>query len=57
MGDARFVVNGEPVNFAKALNYKGAMFSDVPNLVSTFGYTNASWTLKADLTIDCIETS
>ena len=26
------------------------MFSDVPNLVSTFGYTNASWTLKADLT-------
>jgi hypothetical protein len=32
------------------MTYKGMMFSDVPNLVSTFGYTNASWTLKADLT-------
>jgi hypothetical protein len=28
------------------------MFSDVPNLASTFGYTNASWTLKADLTAE-----
>jgi monooxygenase len=52
MGDVRFVVNGDPVDFAKTLNYKGAMFSDVPNLVSTFGYTNASWTLKADITSD-----
>ena len=26
------------------------MFSDVPNMASSFGYTNASWTLKADLT-------
>ena len=30
--------------------YKGMMLSDVPNLAMTFGYTNASWTLKADLT-------
>jgi monooxygenase len=28
------------------------MFSDIPNLASTFGYTNASWTLKADLTAE-----
>jgi hypothetical protein len=34
------------------MNYKGMMFSDIPNLASTFGYTNASWTLKADLTAE-----
>ncbi len=43
------VVDGVPVNLGKALQYKGMMFSDVPNLAFTFGYTNASWTLKADL--------
>jgi hypothetical protein len=32
------------------LVYKGMMFSGLPNVVNTFGYTNASWTLKADLT-------
>jgi hypothetical protein len=32
------------------MNYKGMMFSGVPNLASAFGYTNASWTLKCDLT-------
>jgi hypothetical protein len=32
------------------MTYKSMMFSDVPNLISTFGYINASWTLKADLT-------
>jgi hypothetical protein len=31
------------------MTYKGMMFSDVPNLASVSGYTNASWTLKADL--------
>jgi hypothetical protein len=31
------------------ISYKGLMFSDIPNLSNTFGYTNASWTLKADL--------
>ena len=34
----------------QTLQYKGMMFSDVPNMASSFGYTNASWTLKADLT-------
>lgn len=43
------VVDGVPVNLGQALQYKGMMFSDVPNLAFTFGYTNASWTLKADL--------
>ena len=36
------------------MNYKGMMFSDVPNLASAFGYTNASWTLKCDLTCDYV---
>ena len=43
------VVDGVPVEIGKVLQYKGMMFSDVPNLAFTFGYTNASWTLKADL--------
>ncbi|HEY0044193.1 MAG TPA: NAD(P)/FAD-dependent oxidoreductase [Allosphingosinicella sp.] len=49
-GDVRFTVDGKPADLAKSLSYKGLMFSDVPNLSYTFGYTNASWTLKADLT-------
>ncbi len=44
------VVDGKPVNLAKTFNYKGTMFSGVPNFALTTGYTNASWTLKAELT-------
>jgi len=50
LSDVVFSVDGRTVDLAKTINYKGMMFSDVPNLASTFGYTNASWTLKADLT-------
>src|ERR1039458_2618722 len=46
--------NGRVVEFAKTLNYKGMMYSDVPNLASSFGYTNASWTLKCDLTCEYV---
>jgi short-subunit dehydrogenase len=46
------VVDGRTVNTGTALTYKGMMLSDVPNFASTFGYTNASWTLKADLTAE-----
>jgi cation diffusion facilitator CzcD-associated flavoprotein CzcO len=49
LGGVRVAVDGRPVDFRQALTYKGAMFSDVPNLISVFGYINASWTLKADL--------
>ena len=42
-------VDGVAKDLSKSLQYKGMMFSDVPNLAFTFGYTNASWTLKADL--------
>lgn len=50
LGEVDFVVDGEPVNFADTWTYKGLAYSDVPNLVSSFGYVNASWTLRADLT-------
>lgn len=43
-------VDGRTVELPKCMTYKGMMFSDVPNLAISFGYTNASWTLKADLT-------
>lgn len=42
-------VDGEVVDFSKKISYKGSMFSDVPNMALSFGYTNASWTLKCDL--------
>ena len=49
LGGARLVVDGQPVSLAQTLSYKGLMYSGVPNLTSVFGYTNASWTLKAEL--------
>jgi monooxygenase len=52
LGDVEFNVDGRRVDLSKTLSYKGMMFSDVPNLASVFGYTNASWTLKADLTCE-----
>jgi cyclohexanone monooxygenase len=50
LGDATFIVDGQVVRPNQALSYKGMMLSDVPNCAIAFGYTNASWTLKADLT-------
>ena len=49
MSGVAFSVDGVAVDLSKALQYKGMMYSDVPNLAYSFGYTNASWTLKADL--------
>jgi cation diffusion facilitator CzcD-associated flavoprotein CzcO len=54
MGGVEVSVDGRAVDFAKTLNYKGMMYSDVPNLASAFGYTNASWTLKCDLTCEYV---
>ncbi|MDQ0376120.1 flavin-containing monooxygenase [Amycolatopsis thermophila] len=48
-GGLELVVDGEPVEIGKRLAYKGMMLSGVPNYAFTIGYTNASWTLKADL--------
>ncbi len=50
LGGLELSVDGEPVDIPSALAYKGMMLSDVPNMAFTLGYTNASWTLKADLT-------
>ena len=54
LADVPFTRDGEAIDFAKTFTYKGMMFSGVPNLVSTFGYINASWTLRADLTANWV---
>ncbi|MFN6963969.1 MAG: flavin-containing monooxygenase [Pyrinomonadaceae bacterium] len=48
------VVDGRAVDLSQKLAYKGMMYSDVPNLAQAFGYTNASWTLKCDLTSEYV---
>ncbi|MDH3364316.1 MAG: NAD(P)/FAD-dependent oxidoreductase [Gammaproteobacteria bacterium] len=52
LGGVQFVIDGEPVDFSETYTYKGVMSSGVPNMMSTFGYINASWTLRADLTAE-----
>lgn len=54
MGGADISVDSQLVDFSKLWTYKGLMVSDVPNMVSTFGYINASWTLRADLTAEWV---
>lgn len=54
MAGLQLIVDGEPVDLSKTLAYKGMMYSDVPNAASAFGYTNASWTLKCDLTAEYV---
>jgi monooxygenase len=48
-GGCEFTVDGRRFEPAESFNYKGCMFTGMPNFIYTFGYTNASWTLKADL--------
>jgi monooxygenase len=50
LSDVGISLNGEQRPLAGTITYKGMMFAGVPNLSYSFGYTNASWTLKADLT-------
>jgi cation diffusion facilitator CzcD-associated flavoprotein CzcO len=50
MSGVQLVVDGVPVELSNRLSYKGMMYSDIPNLASAFGYTNASWTLRCELT-------
>ncbi|MGB2572144.1 flavin-containing monooxygenase [Micromonospora citrea] len=49
LGGMRLVVDGVDVDLGRTVAYKGMMLSGVPNFAMTIGYTNASWTLKADL--------
>ncbi|MDB2668641.1 NAD(P)/FAD-dependent oxidoreductase [Alphaproteobacteria bacterium] len=49
-GNMELSVDGAAVIPGDIMNYKGMMFSGLPNLATSFGYTNASWTLRCDLT-------
>lgn len=54
MSGLTLVVDGETVDLSQVMAYKGMMYSDIPNLAQAFGYTNASWTLKCDLTSEYV---
>jgi cation diffusion facilitator CzcD-associated flavoprotein CzcO len=54
LGGIELSVDGEPVDLSKRMAYKGMMLSGVPNFAFTVGYTNSSWTLKADLTSEYV---
>jgi cyclohexanone monooxygenase len=49
LGGGKLSIDGKPIETGEAMTYKGMMLGDVPNFAFTFGYTNASWTLKSDL--------
>jgi cation diffusion facilitator CzcD-associated flavoprotein CzcO len=54
MDGLTLIVDGKTVDLSEKLAYKGMMYNDVPNLAQAFGYTNASWTLKCDLTSEYV---
>lgn len=54
LGGLDMQVDGRAIRTGDLVNYKGMMYSDLPNLAAVFGYTNASWTLKADLTSEYV---
>ena len=54
LGEMSFTVDDEPIDFSRTWSYKGCAYSGVPNLASSFGYINASWTLRADLTCEYV---
>jgi len=50
LGGAEVAVDGAEIEFAEHITYKGMMARDIPNLAFSVGYTNASWTLKTEIT-------
>jgi cation diffusion facilitator CzcD-associated flavoprotein CzcO len=54
LGGVELSIDGEPFDHRSALTYKGMMLEGVPNLAVAIGYTNASWTLKCELTCDYV---
>lgn len=54
LGDIAFKVDGKAVNYAHTVNYRGMMFTGVPNMLWIFGYFRASWTLRVDLLGDFV---
>jgi cation diffusion facilitator CzcD-associated flavoprotein CzcO len=49
MSNLEITVDGSRIDAAQSISYRGVMFSGIPNLASCFGYTNASWTLRSEL--------
>ena len=54
LGGMELAVDGREVELSETMSYKGMMLSGVPNLALALGYTNASWTLKCDLTCEYV---
>lgn len=54
LGDIGFDIDGRSLDLHQSFTHRGVMFSDVPNLVSVFGYLRSSWTLRADLVSDYV---
>ena len=54
LGDVDFTIDGQPLDFAETVTYRGLMFTGIPNLAYVFGYFRASWTLRADLIGDFV---
>jgi len=54
LGGMRIAVDGRDVELAETMSYKGMVLSGVPNFAMALGYTNASWTLKCDLTCEYV---
>ena len=50
----QIAVDGREVDLPETMSYKGMMLSGVPNMAFALGYTNASWTLKCDLTCEYV---
>jgi cation diffusion facilitator CzcD-associated flavoprotein CzcO len=54
LGDIDFTVDDRPIDFAETVSWRGAMFTEVPNLVWVFGYFRSSWTLRVDMLADFV---
>lgn len=54
LGGIQATMDGAPITPSEHMVYRGMMLSNIPNFIVTFGYSNASWTLKADLTADFV---
>jgi cation diffusion facilitator CzcD-associated flavoprotein CzcO len=54
LGDIAVTIDGEPLDFADTVTYRGMMFTGIPNMAWVFGYFRASWTLRADLVADFV---
>lgn len=54
IGGMQLSLNGTPVDLSQGMAYRGTLFEGVPNAAMIFGYTNSSWTLKADISSEYV---